>query len=390
MKKVVFYLFLITFLFSDSYHYLLEKTKNFIATVKTPLGKTIWDGVVINDSGFVLVPASKAGNHLYYSINIKNKEYPAVISGYLKKYDLAILKLKKLPLNLHFAKKSDQNLKIGDEFFAISKDAIFKTMISFKHKEYCYLDLNPSNSKQFIALFNKNAKIVGLRVKSKDMKSLSCIVPFKSIKKDLAKKIQEYKKIDLFFGMVVKNIDKRLFPLYGYNSGVIVVSLKNKNSAKNAGLIRGDLIVSANKKKVKNIDDFLSVVSKHSKEDNISITFIRNKIHKKTVIKYQKIDTTLLNPDTISYKGMTLEALDKKMKTLLRVPPEINGVYVVFVDHNSTAKKVNIKMGDVIFQIDHKTIKDIKDIKYYKQDEKRRHRIFLYRKGWSMNIYFWT
>ena len=53
---------------------------------------------------------------------------------------------------------------------------------------------------------------------------------------------------------------------------------------------------------------------------------------------------------------MLVEKLDDKMKTLLNVPKEINGVYVIFVDFNSSSYKAGIKMGDVIFQIDNKKL----------------------------------
>ena len=104
MYKFIHIIFLILFsmqLQSKSYNYLLQKTKKFVVGVYSPLGEKVSDGIVVSKEGYILTSFSRLKNKNYSSILIKNKHYPAVIAGYIKKYDIAIFKLKKMPLFLN-------------------------------------------------------------------------------------------------------------------------------------------------------------------------------------------------------------------------------------------------------------------------------------------------
>ena len=391
MKKItyllVFFIFL-TQLEGKSYNYLLQKTKDFIVEVCSPTGEKISDGIVVSEEGYILTSLSKLKNKNYASIFIKNKHYPAIIAGYIKKYDIAIFKLKKMPPILSKVSIGQKEIKIGDIIFGISHKTIIKGMTSFKKNNLFFCDINPSISQHLIGIFNDKAHLIGIKVADKNKDQLSSFVSGKLINPILSKKIIDFKKINLFFGMSISNLDQELYAFYGTNQGVVIIYADDNKSSHQAGLKRGDLIVLANKKNISNFKDFVKIAQKYSKDDNLSITYIRNKLHKKTFLKYQDIDTSLLNPNSIFFKGMLVEKLDNKMKTLLNVPKEISGVYVISVDFNSSSYNAGVKMGDVIFQIDNKTITNSDNIKPYKKHESRKHKFFLYRKGWNSTRYF--
>ena len=88
--------------------------------------------------------------------------------------------------------------------------------------------------------------------------------------------------------MSISNLDKELYAFYGTDKGAVIIYTDHNKSAYQAGLKRGDLIVAANKKNISNFNDFVKIAQKYSKDDNLSITYIRNKLHKKTFLKYQE------------------------------------------------------------------------------------------------------
>ena len=251
MKKTAYLLIFLIFLTQlegKSYNYLLQKTKDFIVGVYSPVGEKISDGIIISKEGYVLTSFSKLKNKNYASILIKNKHYPAVIAGYIKKYDMAIFKLKKMPLFLNEVFISQKEIKIGDIVFGISKKTLIKGMISFKKDHLFFCDINPTISQHLIGIFNDKAHLIGIKVANKSKNQLSSFVSGALIKPILSKKIVNFKKINLFFGMSISNLDKELYAFYGTNKGAVIIYTDHNKSAYQAGLKRGDLIVAANKK----------------------------------------------------------------------------------------------------------------------------------------------
>jgi len=88
---------------------------------------------------------------------------------------------------------------------------------------------------------------------------------------------QVKQRLEKLLGFNVASLNRQLAQKYNLDkslSGVVITSV-NSNKAYRAGLKEGDLIVAVNRKPVKNIQDFNSIVSKLGKGDTVLFRIVR-------------------------------------------------------------------------------------------------------------------
>jgi hypothetical protein len=138
--------------------------------------------------------------------------------------------------------------------------------------------------------------------------------------------------------------------------GVLVNRVIEDSPAYAAGLQRGDVILSLDKKAVEDIDGFRQLLTTYHPGDNVRITYIR----------YDKKDSVYVrlaaSPDSQAIVradgppdtdwGVSLSNISSAVRNSLNIPGDIGGVAIVSVTPGGAADEAGLKPGDVIMGID--------------------------------------
>jgi len=89
--------------------------------------------------------------------------------------------------------------------------------------------------------------------------------------------LDEYKSKNVRIGVGIANLDDKNAMTCNYKSikGVIITHVTKDSPAKISGISVGDIIISINKDKTANIEQFLELIKGYDHSDSIKITIIR-------------------------------------------------------------------------------------------------------------------
>lgn len=168
------------------------------------------------------------------------------------------------------------------------------------------------------------------------------------------------------------------------DNGVKVTDVTKESSAEKAGLKKEDVITRAGDADIKTPQDLIAAISKYKPNDKVDITYNRNgKTNKTTAIlgENKKDFAFNFNTDDINF-NMPKDALqrienfnfnfDGKPKIGLQIQDieEGKGVKVKDVDNDSPAAKAGMKEGDVITQVNGKSIAGVDELRNEIKDAK--------------------
>lgn len=164
-----------------------------------------------------------------------------------------------------------------------------------------------------------------------------------------------------FMGMQVQGISARIAAAIGFEkaSGVLIKDISIDGPASNAGLRRGDLIVSMQGQEIDTFERLLQISGKWSAGDKIDVVVWRSG-------KSETINMTLsawpqswlVNESAFAAQpelGLTFAALTPKLRERLGVRWGATGLLVT-VSNDQFAGVTPLRRGDVVVQINQKSV----------------------------------
>jgi S1-C subfamily serine protease len=245
----------------------------------------------------------------------EEKEYEAKVVGYDRGSDIAIIKIsvnKPLP-TVKFG--DSDKVRVGEWAIAIGNpfgydNSVTVGIISAKHrrikeeedegigkkiKDLIQTDaaINPGNSGG--PLLNIYGEVIGVNVKiavggAAQSAGVGFAIPINEIKKILPK-LKKGEKVEFgekkpYIGIGIDKISQEIAERENVKYGVVITQVYENSPAEYAGLKEGDVIIAIDGKKVETPEDLIKEVKKHSPDDKIVLTIVRNK-------KERKIKVTL-------------------------------------------------------------------------------------------------
>ncbi len=345
---------------------------------------SLGSGVIISANGYIVTNnhVIDGADKIIVTIHGDKKEYRAKIIGQDPKTDIAVIKIdaKKLPV----AKFADSSkLLTGDIVFAIGNpfgvgESVTQGIVSALNKSSIGLNqyenfiqtdasINPGNSGG--ALVDSRGALIGINSailsRSGGNNGIGFAIPSNMVKKIVITLIDNGKIERGYLGVSITDLKTDMKDLYKSNSGALILTVEKDSAAKKAGLKRGDLIVAVNGEKIKNANDLKNIIGSILPNKKVEIKFERNKEIKTT-------SATLLdmsheksfngNKKDAYIKGLTIIQIDDQVRAKYQIPRDINGVLVTSIKPDSKADKIGFKRGDIIIQVQNKTIKTIGDL----------------------------
>jgi len=347
-------------------------------------GRSLGSGVIIDEiNGYIVT-----NNHVVEraeSIKIvlyDDREFEAEVIGKHEQTDLAVLKIEADNLSQVEMGNSDKLapgewvIAIGSPFginlnHTVTAGIISATgrsdVISARNfEDFIQHDaaINPGNSGG--GLFNLDAELIGINNAiatdgwSRTNAGVGFAIPINQTKRIIEDLISMGDVKGAWLGISFQEISENLSLKLDLNDtkGVMVTQVLKDSPAENANLKTQDVIIEIDGQKINGTSDLRNIIFHKYPGTEINLTIIRKgqKINKIVILSNRPSDEILYG----SYESEKAEfdLLGLKVQT------DKNGsIKVTEVKKETSAHKEDIKEGDVITQIDEKTIKNIED--YY-------------------------
>ena len=265
-------------------------------------------GIIISEDGYILtnnhvVSSSSSESNSYYQISEATKvtvtlfndetEYEAKIVGQDEQTDLAVIKIEKSGLTkAEFADSDD--VKVGEFAMAVGNpinmtstvttgiiSAVNRKITDSDGKTYTCIQtdaaINSGNSGG--ALVNSEGKVIGintLKLSGTGIEGIGFAIPINSTT-DITSQLIQYSKVKRpFIGISGIDLDETTAKKYNLVVGVYVKSVEDFSSAEKGGLKAGDVIIEADGKSIKSMDELNEIKNSHQMGDTIKLKINRD------------------------------------------------------------------------------------------------------------------
>lgn len=271
-------------------------------------------GIIISENGYILTNnhvINSASSSIYYQIDeaskvqvyLYNEEepYEAKVVGTDELTDLAVIKIEKEGLTAAELGNSD-TIQVGEFAMAVGnplgmQSSVTSGMISAVNREVTDSDgktysliqtdaaINSGNSGG--ALVNSQGQVIGintLKVSATGVEGMGFAIPVNSAKPIYEDLIQYNKVRRPYIGITGRDLDARTAAAYKLVEGIYVVRVEEYSAGERAGIRTGDIIIKADGKDVKTMNELNEVKNSHQIGETMTITINRDGKEKELTI----------------------------------------------------------------------------------------------------------
>jgi len=384
----------------------MEQFKDFFERFGSPFGMdkgasrevySLGSGFIIDKSGYVVtnnhVIADADEVHVILADDTKLK---ATVIGRDPKTDLALMKVeskKELPF-VTFG-NSDE-VKVGDWVIAIGNpfglggtvtagiiSARARNINSGPFDDFLQTDAAINRGNSGGPMFNIKGEVIGINSAifspSGGNIGIGFAVP-SALAEPVIRQLRETGKIERgWLGVKIQHVTDEIADSLGLSDvhGALVLEVNKDSPAEKAGVKVGDVILSFGGKEVKEMRTLPRMVADTKIGASVPLLLWRDGKTKEAVVTLgQMKDEEEASADgedgkpsskqsdkSVEFMGMQLAPLDGELREELSVEKDIKGVAILEVDPESEAAKRRLGEGDVILQVDGKTVSTPADVK---------------------------
>jgi serine protease Do len=336
-------------------------------------------GVVVHEDGYIVTNAHvvEGAENIKVIFN-SGDEFAGTVIQADSSRDLALLKIeskKKLPF-IHLGRSDD--LMIGETVVAIGNpygyaNTLTTGVISAVNRDIQVSEgswlrgliqtdapINPGNSGG--PLFNINGDLIGINTAiAENAENIGFSIPVDILIENLSQMLMPEKLRRVRLGLnvtKVKTTDKQ--------TGVVVDSIAESSPAREAGLKKGDVIVTVDGHKLANIIDFYIRLMGKEVGQPISIEYIRpdTSVTQTRTAKLSLLERPLPDGRELFKKffRMEISELTKKVASDFGFAEAYPVLIVTKVESGSPAEKIGFKAGDLILGFDGVTVSNTKEL----------------------------
>jgi Do/DeqQ family serine protease len=345
-------------------------------------------GVIISADGYIVTNNHVVQDATKIEIVLNDKRsYEGTIVGTDASTDLAVVKIKETNLPFLIYGNSDQ-LQIGEWVLAVGNpfnltSTVTAGIVSAKARNINILGTPDGTSiESFIqtdaavnrgnsggALVNTRGELVGINAAIASGNGFyagySFAIPVNIVKK-VAGDLIEYNEVQrAFLGVSIRDIDSKFAIEKGMKDlrGVYVADVNEGSAAKEAGIVKGDVLISVNKIIVNSTSELLEQISRYRPGEKVVVAISRDGADKNFTVNLRNRDgnTSLVKNETKDVTPMLGAKMKVASDDVLRKLGIDHGVQVTELK-DGLLKNAGIKEGYVITEIDKKPIHSIDDV----------------------------
>ena len=353
--------------------------------IQTPKRTATGSGVIISTDGYIVTNnhVVEGADELTVTLN-DNREFSARIVGTDKNTDLALIKIdgKSLPA-ISIANSDD--IKVGEWVLAVGNplglnNTVTAGIVSAKARSlgangvesFIQTDaaINAGNSGG--ALVNTKGELVGINAmlysQTGSYSGYGFAIPT-TIMNTVVADIKEYGTVqrallgirggDVLNYINAQKEEGKEVDL-GTNEGVYVDEVESEGAAADAGLEKGDVIISIDGKKVSKMAELQEIMANKRPGDKISLTYLHNKKKetKNVVLKNAQGNTKVVKQADMDVLGADVRPVTNQQKEQLSIS---YGLEVIKVN-SGKLKDAGIAKGFIIQKVNDEAMKTVEDL----------------------------
>lgn len=363
-------------------------------------------GFILNEKGYILTNSHVVEKAEEIKVTLPDKrEFDATVVGTDPMSDVAVIKIK--GKDLPVAELGDSStMQVGDWVIAVGtpyglSQTVTAGIISAEgranigivdYEDFFQTDaaINPGNSGG--PLVDIYGNVIGINTaifsKSGGYQGIGFAIPINMAKGIMESLIQHGRVVRGWLGVSIQPVTKDIAESFGLKKaeGALVGDVTSDSPAKEAGVLRGDIIVSLDGKSVENPTVLKNLVAQKTVGSEIPLTVIRDGKKETLEVKIGELATEDQteksksdSPDAAPL-GIHVQELTPDIAAQLGYTKE-KGVIVAGVKSGSPAANANLQRGDLIQEINQTPVDSVKA--YEKAVSKGEKFLFLVRRGES-------
>lgn len=341
-------------------------------------------GVVISADGYIVTNHHVVEEGNFILVNFSDKrEMKAKVVGTDPSTDMALIKVEARDLP-HLEFGNSDSLNIGEWVLAVGNpfdlsSTVTAGIVSAKGRSIDILEgtdriesfiqtdaaVNPGNSGG--ALVNTNGELIGINTaiitQSGRYEGYSFAIPANLARK-VVKDLKEYGVVQRgVLGVFIDNVDHDIAEELGLPSveGVFVTRVTPGSGADEAGMQKGDVILSINEIRTKTLPEMQEQLGRYRPGNTVRIEFFRSgKSHTKDILLKNKTNNTAIitadEQNTLLRLGFDIRELTKQERKKL----DVDGVKVVSIVRGSLIADTKMDQGFIITHVNERRVSDVK------------------------------
>jgi serine protease Do len=346
--------------------------------------KSLGSGFIIDKDGFILTNNHVVEKTKEIEVTLKDdRTFEAEIVGRDPKTDLALIRIDADDTLTPLIFGDSEGLRVGDWVLAIGSpfglghtvtagivSAKFRKIGAEVYEDFIQTDasINPGNSGG--PLLNVKGEVIGINTaifsQSGGNIGIGFAIPI-NMAKDLLPQLREGKIIRGWLGVMIQEITPAIKDKLDLETdeGALVSDVTKDSPADEAGIKRGDVIVSFDGRKIKDMQDLPMIVASTPVGKEVSVEVLRKGKNKDFRVKIRKLE----EEEATSAAGASEQEPELGM-TVREITPELaqnyqlaqtDGLVVVRVETSSPAADAGVRPGDIILEIDQERVTDLEE-----------------------------
>ena len=353
--------------------------------------QSLGSGVIVSEDGYIVTNYHVVEQSDDIKVILFDKRsFRAKIIGADPKTDISIIKIdaKGLPV---IPWGDTEKIEVGEFVLAIGNpfglshtvtmgiiSAVGRADVGIAdYEDFIQTDaaINPGNSGG--PLVNIKGELIGINTaifsKTGGYQGIGFAVPSNMVRLVMGQLIKGGKVTRGWIGVTIQELTPELAQKFGLkiSDGALVSDILKGGPAHKAGIMRGDIILVFDNKKVKDVGTFRNMVAQSLVGSQIKMKLLRRDREVVVTATITELPSEVVSsaPSTSpdmemarnALSGIAVMDLNRAIAKQLGIYKDEKGVVVVKIDPGSSAEDVNIKKGDIIQEIDRQKIEGLND-----------------------------
>ncbi len=364
----------------DPYHEFWEPFEKFFGPMPRQQRpqRSLGSGFILNREGLILTNNHVVEDADEILVQLSDEtEYKAILVGRDAKTDIAVIKIE-AQVDLHpVTLGNSENLRVGDWIFAIGnpfglQHTVTAGIVSAKgrfigqgsYDDFIQTDaaINPGNSGG--PLVNLRGEVVGINSaifsRSGGNIGIGFAIPINLAKELLPQLREKGKVVRGWLGVFIQKVTPEIAESLSLEEqrGALVADVMDGTPAQEAGVEVGDVIIEFDGHAIQESNDLPAIVARTPVGKKTSLKIVRGeKIQSLPIVIGELADEDVVVSEGPSEElGMSIQNLTPEIAESLGIDPETRGVVIASIEPNSAADKARLQRGDIILEVDRKTI----------------------------------
>ncbi len=348
-------------------------------------------GVIVSADGYILTNnhVVEQADEIVVTLADGKTEFKAKRIGTDPGSDIAVIKVEAKDLKaITFA--DSEKIKVGDKVLAIGapfalRQSVTQGIVSaigrnetgiseFGNFIQTDASINPGNSGG--ALVDTEGRLVGINTaifsRSGGNMGIGFAVPANQARTAMESLIKFGKVQRGFLGIQMQEMNEKLakeFKAPG-KEGILVAEVVPGGGAEKGGVKSGDVIVEFNGQKAEGIAELRNSIANMAPGAKVELKIFRNGEEKKLSLTLAErpgnlaMDSAPMEPQKEKEKapdvldGVTVGDIKPEMRKQFGIPEDVKGAIITAINAECATAETDVKVGDVVVEIDGKPVKD--------------------------------